>query len=160
MNEYFSDCKADENWWAAMNYECNGDEKVLASWENTKPQDSRHASYKSDIPKLEGILDDSSADLRQHKAAVTIQRWVRGWIVRRQASHYALKELLSRKKQEKEKQMKWGQDNVLTEVQYLLCFNSYPEDDLYVHYTITYQGIGPLNNDTFVEKHCGGSLSS
>ena len=48
----------------------------------------------------------------QSGAAVTIQRWFRGWRVRRRQGHSAIQQLLSQKRQEKELQLR----NSVTEV--------------------------------------------
>ena len=119
-SDYFSEPKNEDNWWDKLKEDDLDDDNVLATWETTKPRDSVHASVKADVPKLslDGLLDESQKrlDFKRQRAAVTIQRWVRGWIVRRRANHSALKSLLAQKKHEREKQMQWGQENILTEV--------------------------------------------
>ncbi|KAL9956558.1 hypothetical protein ACROYT_G038050 [Oculina patagonica] len=74
---------------------------------NSRVKPDKSTTRREDIPKL--FLDDleeDDGDSRRRKAAVNIQRWFRGWKTRKQLSgQNAVKELLSQKKMEKEKQV-------------------------------------------------------
>ncbi len=74
---------------------------------NSRVKPDKSTTRREDIPKL--FLDDleeDDGDGRRRKAAVNIQRWFRGWKTRKQLSgQNAVKELLSQKKMEKEKQV-------------------------------------------------------
>ncbi|PFX32011.1 centrosomal protein of 131 kDa-like [Stylophora pistillata] len=67
----------------------------------------KSTARREDVPKL--FLDDlveDDGDRKRQKAAVNIQRWFRGWKSRKQlGGQNAVKQLLSQKKMEKEKQM-------------------------------------------------------
>lgn len=74
---------------------------------NSRVKLDKSTTRREDIPKLflDDLLEDEG-DRRRRKAAVNIQRWFRGWKTRKQLSgQNAVKQLLSQKKMEKEKQM-------------------------------------------------------
>ena len=74
---------------------------------NTRIKPDKSAPRRDDIPKLflDDLLEDEGESKRK-KAAVNIQRWYRGWKTRKELSgQNAVKQLLSQKKLEKEKQM-------------------------------------------------------
>lgn len=74
---------------------------------------------REDVPKLflDELLEDEG-EKKQRKAAVNIQRWFRGWKTRKQLrGQNAVRQLLSQKKTEKEKQMVSDHANVQMEDQ-------------------------------------------
>lgn len=85
---------------------------------NSRIKPDKSTTRREDIPKLflDDLLEDES-DSRRKKAAVSIQRWFRGWKTRKQLSgQNAVKELLSQKKMEKEKEMLGDHTSMQTEV--------------------------------------------
>lgn len=85
---------------------------------NSRIKPDKSTTRREDIPKLflDDLLEDEG-DSRRKKAAVSIQRWFRGWKTRKQLSgQNAVKELLSQKKVEKEKEMFGGHTSMQTEV--------------------------------------------
>ena len=85
---------------------------------NARIKPDKSTTRREDIPKLflDDILEDEG-DSRRKKAAVNIQRWFRGWKTRKQLSgQNAVKELLSQKKMEKEKEMFSNHTDMQTEV--------------------------------------------
>ena len=61
----------------------------------------------SPVPKLRlgNLTDDKSTPSQgHHNAAVVIQRWFRGWNVRRKVGKFAVKQLLGQRKQAVERQ--------------------------------------------------------
>lgn len=67
----------------------------------------KSVSRRDDIPKLflDDLIEDQS-DSKRRRAAINIQRWFRGWKTRKELrGRNAVKELLSQKKTEKEKQI-------------------------------------------------------
>ena len=85
---------------------------------NSRIKPDKSTTRREDIPKLflDDILEDEG-DSRRKKAAVNIQRWFRGWKTRKQLSgQNAVKELLSQKKIEKEKEMFSDHTDMQTEV--------------------------------------------
>ena len=91
---------------------------------NSRIKPDKSTTRREDIPKLflDDLLEDEG-DSRRKKAAVNIQRWFRGWKTRKQLSgQNAVKELLSQKKIEKEKEMFSDHTNMQTEVHvYVVC---------------------------------------
>ena len=86
---------------------------------NSRVKPDKSTTRREDIPKLflDDLLEDES-DSRRRKAAVHIQRWFRGWKARKELSgQNAVKQLLSQKKIEKEKQVLSEQ----TEVHVYVC---------------------------------------
>ena len=78
----------------------------------------KSTTKREDVPKLflDELLEDE-AEKKRRKAAVNIQRWFRGWKTRKQLrGQSAVKQLLSQKKTEKEKQMVSDHANVQMEV--------------------------------------------
>lgn len=97
-------------------YQSDPDFDVLEGNSRIKPDKS--TSRREDVPKLflDDLLEDEG-DSRRKKAAVNIQRWFRGWKTRKQLSgQKTVKELLSHKKMEKEKEMFNDYTNMQTEV--------------------------------------------
>lgn len=85
---------------------------------NSRIKPDKSTTRREDIPKLflDDLLEDEG-DSRRKKAAVNIQRWFRGWRTRKQLSgQNAVKELLSQKKMEKERDMFSDYTNMQTEV--------------------------------------------
>lgn len=96
-------------------YQSDPDFDVLEGNSRIKPDKS--TSRREDVPKLflDDLLEDEG-DSRRKKAAVNIQRWFRGWKTRKQLSgQKTVKELLSHKKMEKEKEMFNDYTNMQTE---------------------------------------------
>ena len=78
---------------------------LIEGTSRVKPDKS--VSRRDDIPKLflDDLVEDQS-DSKRRRAAINIQRWFRGWKTRKELSgKNAVKELLSQKKIEKEKQI-------------------------------------------------------
>lgn len=74
---------------------------------NLRIKPDKLVSRREDVPKLflDDLLEDEGESKRR-RAAVNIQRWYRGWKTRKELSgQSAVKQLLSQKKLEKEKQM-------------------------------------------------------
>ena len=93
---------------------------------NSRIKPDKSTTGREDIPKLflDDLLEDDG-DSRRKKAAVNIQRWFRGWKTRKQLSgQNAVKELLSQKKMEKEKEMFSDHTNMQTEVRVYTCLRS------------------------------------
>lgn len=87
---------------------------------NSRIKPDKSTTGREGIPKLflGDIVEPDEVDIRRKKAAVSIQRWFRGWRSRKQLSgQNAVKQLLSQKKMEKEKQMFSDHTNLQTEVQ-------------------------------------------
>lgn len=79
----------------------------------------KSTTKREDVPKLflDELLEDEG-EKKRRKAAVNIQRWFRGWKTRKQLrGQNAVKQLLSQKKTEKEKQMVSDHANVQMEDQ-------------------------------------------
>ena len=135
----------EHNWWPGDNKTSNhlGEDFLLSDVNNSQPvinnfdqsdpdfdvcegnsriKPDKSTARREDIPKLflDDLLEDEG-DSRCKKAAVNIQRWFRGWKARKQFSgQNAVKELLSQKKMEKEKEMFSNHTNIQTEVQYCI----------------------------------------
>lgn len=74
---------------------------------NSRVKLDKSVSRRDDIPKLflDDLIEDQS-DSKRRRAAINIQRWFRGWKTRKELrGKNAVKELLSQKKIEKEKQI-------------------------------------------------------
>lgn len=74
---------------------------------NSRVKLDKSVSRRDDIPKLflDDLIEDQS-DSKRRRAAINIQRWFRGWKTRKELrGENAVKELLSQKKIEKEKQI-------------------------------------------------------
>ncbi|KAJ7372675.1 hypothetical protein OS493_017948 [Desmophyllum pertusum] len=85
---------------------------------NSRIKPDKSTTGREGIPKLflGDIVEPDEVDIRRKKAAVSIQRWFRGWRSRKQLSgQNAVKQLLSQKKMEKEKQMFSDHTNLQTE---------------------------------------------
>lgn len=86
---------------------------------NARIKGDKSTTKREDVPKLflDELLEDE-AEKKRRKAAVNIQRWFRGWKTRKQLrGQSAVKQLLSQKKTEKEKQMVSDHANVQMEDQ-------------------------------------------
>ena len=85
---------------------------------NSRIKPNRSISKRDDIPKL--FLDDLNEDeseSKRRKAAVNIQRWYRGWKIRKELhGQNAIKQLLSQKKSEKETQLFSAKTEVLNKL--------------------------------------------
>lgn len=129
----------EHNWWAGANKTSNhvnedfndadnlrpgnngfdqGDRDFNMLEGNSRIKPDKSTARREDIPKLFlGDLLEDDGDSKRRKAAVNIQRWFRGWKTRKQLSgQNAVKQLLSQKKMEKEKEMFSDHANVQTEV--------------------------------------------
>lgn len=131
----------ERDWWPGTNETSNrvGEDFMLGDVNNARPvinnfdqsdldfdmlegksgiKPDKSITRREDIPKLflDDLLEDEG-DSRRKKAAVNIQRWFRGWKTRKQLNgQNAVKELLSQKKMEKEKEMFSDYTNMQTEV--------------------------------------------
>ena len=131
----------ERDWWPGTNEtsNCVGEDFMLGDVNNARPvinnfdqsdpdfdvlegksgiKPDKSTTRREDIPKLflDDLLEDEG-DSKRKKAAVNIQRWFRGWKTRKQFSgQNAVKELLSQKKMEKEKEMFSDYTNMQTEV--------------------------------------------
>ncbi|XP_031573058.1 centrosomal protein of 131 kDa-like [Actinia tenebrosa] len=63
-------------------------------------------SKESPVPKLKfgNLSEDDSGSVKQNAAAIMIQKWYRGWSVRRKTGKSAVKRILGQKKVQKERQ--------------------------------------------------------
>ena len=63
-------------------------------------------SKESPVPKLKfgNLSEDDLGSVKQNTAAITIQKWYRGWSVRRKMGRSAVKHILGQKKLQKERQ--------------------------------------------------------
>jgi len=130
----------ENDWWPGLNKTSNhvGEDFLLGDVSNARPvtnnfdqsdpdfdmlegnsriKPDKSTTRREDIPKLflDDLLEDEG-DSRRKKAAVSIQRWFRGWKTRKQLSgQNAVKELLIQKKMEKEKEMFGDHTSMQTE---------------------------------------------
>ena len=106
IGEHFLQNNADNLETATNNLEANVTDFNLVEG-NLRNKPDKSVSRREDIPKLflDDLLEDEGESKRR-RAAMNIQRWYRGWKTRKELSgQTAVKQLLSQKKLEKEKQM-------------------------------------------------------
>jgi hypothetical protein len=100
-----------QNYWPKLSQD--GDPLVDAinemlnspSEEGTKKEKAEEEAKQSPVPKLAfgNLMEDEPISTKKN-AAVVIQKWFRGWSVRRKTGKSAVKHLLGQKKLDKERQ--------------------------------------------------------